>query len=160
MAQPRSVKIKHDSRSKIRGGEASGLILLATSIIFIVGGLQLGLGSPFRLGTGAFPFVTGICLAGLSVAITIHEWRGDEGLADDPDWISFASILAALAVFATTLDRFGLIPAVFLTILVANAADRELSIFGKFVLGGIVAIGTWVLFIVALDLPIKAIVGI
>ena len=143
-----------------RGGEIGGLFLLATSIVFMVEGLGLGLGSPFRLGTGAFPFFTGLCLAGLSTAITIQSWQSSEGLSNAPDWVNFASILTSIAVFAATVDRVGLIPAVFLTILVASSADRDLTLFGKVALGSVVALGSWLIFIVALNLPFKAIVGV
>ena len=141
------------------GGEVGGAILFVASIIFIVGGLQLGLGSPFRLGTGAFPFLTGLILAGLSVAICVQELREREGLADRPDWVNFLAIITALAVFASTADRFGLIPAVFLTIVVASLPDRSLPFVGKAILGGIVATGSWLLFIKLLNLPFKAFVG-
>ncbi|MBL4758907.1 MAG: tripartite tricarboxylate transporter TctB family protein [Rhizobiales bacterium] len=141
------------------GGEIGGAILIVVSIIFMVGGLQLGLGSPFRLGTGAFPFITGIILAGLSVAICIQELRDREGLADTPDWINFLAIIAALAVFAATADRLGLIPAAFLTVVVASLPDRSLSLVGKATLGGIVATASWVLFIELLNLPFKAFAG-
>ena len=141
------------------GGEVGGAILFVVSIIFIIGGLQLGLGSPFRLGTGAFPFITGLILAGLSIAICVQELREREGLSDRPDWVNFLAIIAALAVFATTADRLGLIPAVFLTIVVASIPDRSLSMVGKAVLGSIVATGSWVLFIQFLNLPFKAFVG-
>ena len=97
------------------GGEIGGLVLLGLSIIFMVGGWQLGLGVPTRLGTGAFPFVTGAILAVLAVVICVEERRGD-GIAETPDWIELFAICAALAVFAATADWLGLVPAVFLTV--------------------------------------------
>lgn len=142
------------------GGEIGGAILVIGSIIFIVGGLQLGLGSPFRLGTGAFPFATGLILLVLSAAICVQEWRGGDGLADQPDWVNFGAIIAAIAVFASTADRLGLAPAVFLTIMVASSPDRSLSLKGKALLGGGVAIASWILFIELLNLPFKPIVGL
>jgi uncharacterized membrane protein YdcZ (DUF606 family) len=141
------------------GGEIGGAILVVGSIIFMIGGLQLGLGSPFRLGTGAFPFITGLILFVLAAAICLQEWRGGDGLADQPDWINFCAIIAAIAVFAVTAERLGLVPAVFLTILVASSPDRSLSIKGKAILGGGVAAASWVLFIELLNLPFKPIVG-
>jgi hypothetical protein len=141
------------------GGEVGGAILIVAGIIFMIGGLQLGLGSPFRLGTGAFPFITGLILGGLSVAICVQELREREGLADKPDWINFLAIIAALAVFASTADRLGLVPAAFLTIVVASLPDRSLSLVGKAILGGIVATASWVLFIELLNLPFKAFAG-
>lgn len=59
------------------GGEIGGVLLLILGIIFMVGGWQLGLGVPTRLGTGAFPFVSGALLAVLAVVICIEERRGD-----------------------------------------------------------------------------------
>lgn len=140
------------------GGEIGGAILLVLSIIFIVGGLDLGLGVPTRLGTGAFPFVTGVILAVLAVVICIEERRGDSAV-ETPDWIGFLAIIAALAVFAATADRLGLVPGAFLTIIVASLPDRSLSLPGKAILGGIVATASWVLFIELLNLPFKAFAG-
>jgi len=151
---------KSDGHSLLEwGGEVGGAILFVVSIIFIIGGLQLGLGSPFRLGTGAFPFITGLILAGLSIAICVQELRSRQGLADRPDWISFLAIIAALAIFASTADRLGLVPGAFLTIVVACLPDRSLSLVGKATLGTIVALVSWVLFIELLNLPFKAFAG-
>lgn len=137
------------------GGQIGGGILLVASVIFMIGGLDLGLGSPFRLGTGAFPFATGLILGLLAIAICVQEWRNKEGLTQAPDWVSFVAIIAALGVFAATADRFGLIPGVFLTIIVASSPDRTLSWPGKAMLGSGVAAATWLLFIKALNLPFK-----
>ena len=136
------------------GGEIGGAILFGLSIIFMVGGWQLGLGVPTRLGTGAFPFISGALLAILAVAICIEERRGD-GIAERPDWIALLAICAALAVFAVTVDRIGLVPGVILTIVVASLPDRSLSLPGKAILGCIVALACWGLFIELLNLPFK-----
>lgn len=140
------------------GGEIGGLILIGLSIIFMVGGWQLGLGIPTRLGTGAFPFITGAILAVLAALICIEERRGD-GIAERPDWIAGGAICAALAVFALSADRIGLVPGTFLTVIVASLPDKNLSFVGKAVLGAIVAVACWGLFIEALNLPFKPFVG-
>lgn len=140
------------------GGEIGGAILLVLSIIFIIGGWQLGLGVPTRLGTGAFPFLTGAILAVFSVMICIQEWRGD-GIAETPDWVAFLAISSALAVFAVTADRIGLVPGTFLTVVVASMPDRSLPLRGKAILGCIVSLACWLLFIVALNLPFKPFIG-
>ena len=140
------------------GGEIGGAILLVLSVIFVVGGWQLGLGVPTRLGTGAFPFITGLVLAILAIVICIEERRGD-GIAERPDWIAFAAICASLAVFAVTADRIGLVPGTFLTVIIASLPDRSLSLVGKAVLGLIVALGCWALFIELLNLPFRPFAG-
>ena len=140
------------------GGEIGGASLVALSIVFMVGGWELGLGVPTRLGTGAFPFISGAVLAILGVVICIEERRGD-GIAETPDWIALLAICAALAVFAVTADRIGLVPGAFLTVVVASLPDRSLSFRGKAILGCIVALACWVVFIEMLNLPFKPFVG-
>lgn len=136
-----------------------GALLFGLSLIFVVGGWQLGLGVPTRLGTGAFPFITGVILAVLAVFIMIAD-RRVQGLADSPDWIALLAIAAALAVFAVTVEHVGLVPGVFTTVLVASSPDRTLPIFGKALLGICVALACWVIFIEALNLPFKPFVGL
>ena len=140
------------------GGEIGGLLLLALSVIFMVGGWELGLGVPTRLGTGAFPFVTGAILAVLAVVICIEERKGD-GIAELPDWVGFLAICASLAVFALTADTIGLVPAAFLTVVVASLPDRSLPIWGKALLGALVSLACWGLFIEVINLPFKPFVG-
>lgn len=140
------------------GGEVGGALLLVLSLVFMVGGWQLGLGVPTRLGTGAFPFITGAILAILAAVICIEERRGD-GITDTPDWVAFLAISGALAVFAVTADRIGLVPAVFLTVVVASLPDRSLSLVGKAVLGVVVALACWGLFVELLNLPFKPFAG-
>ena len=141
------------------GGEIGGLLLLGLSVVFMVGGWRLGLGVPTRLGTGAFPFATGAVLAVLSVCICIAERRGD-GLAELPDWVGLVAIAAALAVFAVTVDRIGLVPGVFATVIVASLPDRSLSLAGKALLGAVVALACWGIFIEVLNLPFKPFIGL
>lgn len=141
------------------GGAVGGLILLALSIIFMVGGWQLGLGVPTRLGTGAFPFVTGAVLAGLAILIVLAERKGS-GLAERPDWIGLLAIAAALAAFAASVEWIGLVPGVFVTVLVASLPDRSLGWGGKAALGVIVALACWGIFIEVLNLPFKPFVGV
>ena len=152
----------HDPETRIqvsRGGVIGAVALLILSLIFVIGGLKLGLGSPFRLGTGAFPFASGAILAVLSIFVGLQELRNPT-MEDAPDWTSFLAIAAAIAAFAASADRVGLVPAAFLAVVIASAPDRTLPIGGKVLLGGIVSISCWVLFIELLNLPFKAVVGL
>ena len=101
----------------------------------------------------------GLVLAILAVFICIEERRGDTEV-ESPDWIAFLAICGALAVFATTANRLGLVPATFLTIVVASLPDRSLPMRGKAILGVIVSLACWGLFIELLNLPFKPFVGL
>ena len=135
-------------------GALGGVGLLALSIVFIVGGYELGVGTPRRLGTGAFPVITGLILAVLSLVVIAADMR-DTSEAERPDWISFAAIGAALAVFALTVGRIGLVPGAFLTTVTASLPDPSLPIFGKFLLGAVVSLASWALFIGLIGLPFE-----
>lgn len=133
-------------------GALGGLALLVLSVVFIVGGIELGVGSPRRLGTGAFPVITGLILAVLSLVVMAGDLR-DTSDAERPDWISFVAIGAALAVFALTVGRLGLVPGAFLTVVTASVPDRSLPILGKIALGAVVSLACWGLFIGLIGLP-------
>lgn len=148
-----------DDRPHAWWGAAGGVFLVGLSLYFVTGGLQLGLGSVFRPGTGAFPFFSGLILIALALGIIVQDLRSD-GLAERPDWISFLAISGALSVFALLADRAGLMPAVFLAAITASIPDRSLPPLGKIALGIVLAIASWVLFIEALGLPFKAVRGI
>ncbi|WP_138469324.1 tripartite tricarboxylate transporter TctB family protein [Poseidonocella sp. HB161398] len=135
-------------------GALGGLALLALSTVFVIGGLELGTGTPRRLGTGAFPVITGLALAILSLAVIAGDLR-DSSEAERPDWISFAAIGAALAIFALSVGRIGLVPGVFLATVTASLPDPSLKFPGKAALGAVVALGCWGLFIGLIGLPFK-----
>lgn len=136
-----------------------GVALFVLSIVFVIGGLELGVGSARRLGTGAFPVITGVVLAVLSLTIIAADLQ-DTTETERPDWMSFVAIGAALAVFALTVGRIGLVPGVFLTTVTASLPDPSLRLPGKMVLGAIVALGCWGLFIGVIGLPIAAFGGL
>lgn len=140
-------------------GALGGLALLILSIVFIVGGYELGVGSPRRLGTGAFPVITGFILAVLSLTVIAGDLKNTSD-AERPDWISFAAIGAALAVFALTVGRIGLVPGAFLTVITASVPDPSLPIPGKIVLGAVVSLACWALFIGVIGLPFAAFGGL
>lgn len=140
-------------------GALGGLALLVLGIVFITGGYELGVGTPRRLGTGAFPVITGIILSVLALAVIASDLR-DTSDAERPDWMSFAAIGAALAVFALTVGRIGLVPGAFLTVITASVPDPSLPILGKIILGAVVSLACWALFIGLIGLPFAAFGGL
>ncbi|MDB2407861.1 tripartite tricarboxylate transporter TctB family protein [Jannaschia sp.] len=148
-----------DRRPRAYLGALGGVGLLVLSLVFIVGGSALGIGTPRRLGTGAFPVITGVLLALLALFVIATDLR-DTSAAERPDWVSFAAIGAALAVFALTVGRIGLVPGVFLTTITASLPDPALPFLGKMVLGAVVALGCWGLFITVIGLPFAAFGGL
>lgn len=135
-----------------------GGVLLAVALIFVIGGIRIGLGSPIRLGAGAFPAITGLLLGALAIGV-IFEALTEPFTSERPDWVSFVGISASLAVFSVVAPRFGLIPAVFLATITASLPDRSLPMPGKIVLALVMSAIGWGLFIELLDLPFKSFRG-
>ena len=133
-------------------GALGGAGLLALGVVFVVGGYELGVGTSRRLGTGAFPAITGGLLVVLSLVVIAGDLR-DRSDAERPDWVSFAAMGAALAVFALTVGRIGLVPGAFLTVITASLPDPSLPVLGKLALAAIVSLACWGLFIGLIGLP-------
>lgn len=140
-------------------GALGGGALCALAAVFVLGGVDLGVGSARRLGAGAFPFLSGLVLAVISLGVALADLR-DWRPAERPDWVFFAAVGGALAVFALVVERFGLIPAVFLAAVTASLPDRSMPWAMKAVLGLVVALASWGLFIGLLDLPLQALKGV
>lgn len=135
-----------------------GIALLTVALIFVIGGVRIGLGTPIRLGAGAFPAMTGLLLGGLAIGV-IYEALTKPFTPERADWVSFVGISASLAVFSVVAPRFGLVPAVFLATVTASLPDRSLPLPGKIGLALVMSAIGWGLFIEVLDLPFKAFRG-
>ncbi|WP_245945011.1 hypothetical protein [Pelagibacterium lacus] len=59
-------------------------------------------------------------------------------------------------VFAITIDLFGLIPAIFITGVIAALGDTRTRLHEAAAIGAIMALGIWVVFVLLLNLPIDA----
>lgn len=161
MQRPESGEFEHPGgvlRRPSWSNAVGGVALLAVALIFVIGGVQIGLGSPIRLGAGAFPALTGLVLGGLALGIIV-EALTEPFTPERPDWVSFVGISASLAVFSVVAPRFGLIPAVFLATITASLPDRSLAMPGKIVLALAMSAIGWGVFIELLDLPFKSFRG-
>lgn len=170
-----STRLGDSERLATWSSAIGGMALILLALVFIIGGMELGFGSLRRMGSGAFPIITGVVLIALAVPITIMDIRSHHDAATgsaqssdlstdnedmQPDWISFLALGAALATFALTAERWGLVPAVLLCTVIASAPDRSLKFPGKLLLGAVVSLACWLLFIKALGLPFTAFKGL
>jgi hypothetical protein len=121
-------------------------------------GTHLHLGSLSNMGPGFFPTMLGAALAlcGALVAI-LSLFRGaGPGMAARVNLRAILCIIGAVAVFALTIRPLGLVLSGFLAVVAAGFADPETKPRTLFLL----AIGlsglSWLIFIVALGMPLSA----
>jgi len=140
--------------------EQSGtLLLLGIGLFFVFGALAaLDLGTPRRMGPGAFPLIAGLLLVILSLIALARDLREASDYTR-ADWQSAGAVAAAVAVFAVVTPAFGVLPAAGACALAASFAVGRLSLPRRIALVAGAVLGVWLIFIVGLKLPLEAFRG-
>ncbi len=127
-------------------------LLFALGLFFVNGALEMDLGTARHMGPGFFPLVLGTLVTVLSLLVIVISFFKYAEL-EQPDLRSFVAVASGVAAFGFITSNFGIIPAAFISVLVSSFADSRLSIKQKLILAIGVSIATWLIFIVALQLP-------
>jgi hypothetical protein len=138
-----------------------GALMVAIGLGSVLEGRNHTIGTLTNMGSGYFPIILGVVLAGLGVAIALTGLS--PGAVDDaedgqagfqlPDWRGASAIIASIVAFIFLGDRFGLAPATFVCVFIAALGDRQSKLFEAFLLATAltaVAIG---LFVYLLQIP-------
>lgn len=120
-------------------------------------GADYALGTGGRIGPGYAPRLLGWLLIGLGAVLGLRSLR-----VTDPVEVTFrlrpvVLVLVAVLAFAIAYDRLGLVPAVLVAVAISNwaaPANGWQSVVG---IGLILAVFSWLLFIVALKLPMPVV---
>ncbi len=141
----------------------SGLMFLVVGIAFAWGASTYNIGSGARMGPGYFPLVLGVLLAGIG-AFTVFEALVVETEDGEPigkfAWRPLSFIIGSNIVFGILLGglpkigfpSFGLIVAIYALTFVAAQAGDEFKWKEVTVLATILAVGSYLAFIVLLKL--------
>lgn len=116
------------------------------------------IGTPANMGPGFFPVVLGICLAlcGLGVAAAALGKSLDQAAVPRVNVRAVALVTLSVALFALTIRPLGMVPAAFLLVLAAGFADPRTKPLTLVLLAGGLAAISWLVFIVALGMPLRA----
>jgi hypothetical protein len=130
-----------------------GGILAFLGLYFVVEGWRLGIGSLTSMGPGFFPLLVGcagiLIGGGLVVSATARS-----GALGTVEWRPLIAVTAALAVFALTIERFGLIVAIALATSIAAFGDQKSRPWQIALLTLAVCLLIWLVFSVGLGLTI------
>ncbi|NVK34149.1 MAG: tripartite tricarboxylate transporter TctB family protein [Rhodobacteraceae bacterium] len=136
------------------------LFFLLIAILFVLGsGITLDLGTARRLGPGAFPMIVGVIMIALVVVELLRnhaapaEWRS-------PDWRSLFAVSAGVAAFAFFTPLVGVLPAVAISVLATSSANKGVRWTVRGAMAVCIAIGVWVIFVEALQMPFELIRGL
>lgn len=139
-----------DSRSLIGGA----IMIAAGAGVALHAGTHLNLGTMQRMGPGMFPTALGIILAGLGL-LTVVTAFGRTGRAGRPEIGPALAVLGGLALFALTIDRFGLLVAIPLLVVVSSLASRRRRPVPLVLLTAALCLAAWVIFVAGFNLPVS-----
>lgn len=139
---------------------ASGLILAVLGVaVALYSYLHYELGSLSRMGPGFFPVALGGLLAVIGSSIILFDLISNvKSEAIRP--ILFRPLLAvcgSIFVFGLSLESLGLLPATLFLTLFASASVSGFSYKRSFIIGISLAILSWGIFVLGLDMPISLI---
>lgn len=130
-----------------------GALLIGVGAAFYAGSMRLRMGTLMSMGPGYFPRVLAVVLIGVGIAVIVMGLINRERL-QTPELRPMLCVLGAVAIFALTVRQLGLIPAMFLGVLVAAGGDRTSRFSRAALLAAGAGIGAWLIFRVGLGLQL------
>ncbi|GIH93788.1 tripartite tricarboxylate transporter TctB family protein [Planobispora siamensis] len=104
---------------------AGGIFVLIGGA-FVAGSLGYELGTPLRMGPGAFPLLVGAILAALGLAIVVKGLVAGEVISFGPiPWRAVVLISLAVLFFGFTVRGLGFVPASAVTTLLTTLASSR-----------------------------------
>lgn len=138
----------------VRQDVIGGLVLVALGAAGLYYARGYALGTLSVIGPGYLPRAYCTILVVLGALLTVKGWLRPGATAGPVSIGPAALIMAALLVFALSIERLGLFVAVFATVLVSALASQQFRIVRTLVLAVVLSAGSVLLFIHALGLPI------
>ena len=136
---------------------------LGAGAVFVVFGLAFAftsttydIGTPLSMGPGFFPLVLGGVLVVLGIAVAVKGFVAGEGGDIGPvPWRALVLLLGAILFFGFTVRDLGLVPALFVSVLLAALAGRSARIVPAVVIAaGLTALSV-LIFVFALQLRLS-----
>ncbi len=131
----------------------AGAVFIAFGLAFAVAASDYSLGTALRMGPGYFPLVLGGLLVVLGVLTVVKGFVApDEGEVGRVPWRSLALLLGAVLFFGFTVRGLGLVPALFVTVLLAALAGFQVRLVPALVIATVLTALCYLIFVLALQL--------
>ena len=141
----------------------AGLMYLVVGGAFAIGATNYNIGTGARMGPGYFPLILGVILGLIGLVISFKATVNGPSDGDPVGkwaWRQILFILGANFAFgillvgvpALGIPGFGLIVAIYALVIIASFARKEVDIKETLVLATILAVGSYVVFVWALNL--------
>ena len=139
----------HDARKDL----AAGAVFAGFGLAFAITSATYEVGSALRMGPGFFPLALGGVLVVLGIAIAVKGFvAGEGGEIGRVPWRSMALLLGAILFFGFTVRDLGLVPALFVAVLLAALAGRSARVIPAVVTAVSLTVLSVLIFVYALQL--------
>jgi hypothetical protein len=133
----------------------AGLIFIAFGLTFAGISLTYDLGTALRMGPGYFPFVLGLLLTLLGLAIAIEGFlKGEDAAIGTIPWRGLLLITAAVLVFGLGVKRLGLAPSLFVAVFLAALSSARTGIVAALVMALGLTVLCILIFVEGLGMPV------
>jgi len=141
----------------VNGNSVSGLFLLllgtATAIYAVV---RYPLGTLANMGSAMYPAALGTLLAICGAVILVSALlRQVEPVSVDYRALLF--VITGIVLFGLMIDRFGLLPATLVLVLMANLAGGRFRPVQSLLLAALCSAAAWLIFSYGLRIPLNAV---
>ena len=144
----------------------SGLMFTCVGLAFAIGATNYNIGSGARMGPGYFPLVLGALLAlggGVVMLGALSSGQRDGDPVGRIAWKPLVLIISANLVFGLLLGglptlglpAMGLMAAIYALVVISSLAGTRFSVKSALILATILAIGSYVTFIIGLSLQFQ-----
>ena len=131
----------------------AGAVFAGFGLAFSITSTTYDIGTPLRMGPGFFPLVLGGILVVLGVSIAVKGFvAGEGGEIGNVPWRALVLLLAAIVFFGFTVRDLGLVPALFVTVLLAGLAGRSARVIPAVVIAASLTALSVLIFVVLLQL--------
>ncbi|MEV4175537.1 tripartite tricarboxylate transporter TctB family protein [Nonomuraea sp. NPDC049709] len=133
----------------------AGAIFIVIGGAFVAGSLGYELGTPLRMGPGAFPLLVGAIVAALGLAIVVKGLIAGEVIAFGPiPWRAVGVIVLAVLFFGFTVRGLGFVPASAVTALLTTLASTRVRPLAAVSVAAGLTVAATLIFVVGLQLRI------
>ncbi len=133
----------------------SGLIFVAFGLAFAYTAWGYDLGTAIRMGPGYFPMLLGGLLVLLGVLVLVEGVvAGEEGAIGPVPWRGIVLILGSVLFFGFTVRRLGLVPSLFVTVVLAALSSARTGILVALLMAALLTLACTLIFSYALGLPV------
>ena len=142
---------------KINFGEAGiAIAAIAFGAVMAIKGSSYPIGSISMMGPGYFPILMGIITMLFGAGALAEGLREGNEMPEVP-WRAFFLVFLGVLIWASTAERFGLVPASIALLVLASMARRPLHVRTMVIMTAVVTLGAVLLFVIGFNLPLEAV---